>query len=142
MRLVQLEDWRRLLQIDDWRQYIKEGGQYLHTAREAAGKRGEVFTPEILYNLTAMAIEKFIMGYLMSRGDLADNHTMRDLMEALERNAGPQPELGAKLRYLDAFQEICDLETYSRKPALPEDIPEILAIGQLVREFVTERVPA
>jgi hypothetical protein len=142
MGLVQLEDWRRLLQIDDWRQYIKEGGQYLHTACEAAERRGEVFTPEILYNLTAMAIEKFIMGYLMSRGDLADNHTMRDLVEALERNAGPQPELGAKLRYLDAFQEICDLETYSRKPALPEDIPEILAIGQLVREFVTERVPA
>jgi len=142
MRLVQLEDWRRLLQIDDWRQYIKEGGQYLHTAHEAAERRAEVFTPEILYNLTAMAIEKFIMGYLMSRGDLADNHTMRDLVEALERNAGPQPELGAKLRYLDGFQEICDLETYSRKPALPENIPEILAIGQMVREFVVQRVPA
>ncbi|HCC54992.1 MAG TPA: hypothetical protein DEQ20_08735 [Desulfobulbaceae bacterium] len=142
MGLVQLEDWRRLLQIDDWRQYIKEGGQYLHTACEAAERRGEVFTSEILYNLTAMAIEKFIMGYLMSRGDLADNHTMRDLVEALERNAGSQPELGAKLRYLDAFQEICDLDTYSRKPALPEDIPEILAIGQMVREFVVQRVPA
>ena len=142
MGLVQLEDWRRLLQIDDWRQYIKEGGQYLHTAGEAAEKRAEVFTPEILYNLTAMAIEKFIMGYLMSRGDLADNHTMRDLVDALERNAGPQPELGAKLRYLDGFQEICDLDTYSRKPALPEDIPEILAIGQMVREFVVQRVPA
>lgn len=130
------------IQIEDWRQYIKEGGQYLRTAHQAAERRGEVFTPEILYNLTAMAIEKFIMGYLMSRGDLADNHTMRDLLDAVERNAGPQPELGAKLRYLDAFQEICDMDTYSRKPALPEDIPEILAIGQLIREFVTERIPA
>lgn len=130
------------LQLEDWRQYVKEGGQYLRTAHEAAEKRTEVFTPEILYNLTAMAIEKFIMGYLMSRGDLADNHTMRDLLAAVERNAGPQPELGAKLRYLDAFQEICDLNTYSRKPALPEDIPEILAIGQLVKEFVGQRVPA
>lgn len=130
------------IQIEGWRQYIKEGGQYLRTAHQAAERRGEVFTPEILYNLTAMAIEKFIMGYLMSRGDLADNHTMRDLLDAVERNAGPQPELGAKLRYLDAFQEICDMDTYSRKPALPEDIPEILAIGQLIREFVTERIPA
>lgn len=130
------------IQIEGWRQYIKEGGQYLRTAHQAAERRGEVFTPEILSNLTAMAIEKFIMGYLMSRGDLADNHTMRDLLDAVERNAGPQPELGAKLRYLDAFQEICDMDTYSRKPALPEDIPEILAIGQLIREFVTERIPA
>lgn len=131
-----------LMQITDWRQYLKEGDQYLSTAVGAAARRSKVFTPEILYNVTAMAIEKMIMGYLMSRGDLADNHTMRDLLDAVERNAGPQPELGAKLRYLDGYQEICDLDTYKRVAPAPEDIPEILAIGQMVKAFVEERIPA
>jgi len=33
-----------------------------------------------------------------------------DLLGAVERNAGPQPELEAKLRYLEGFQEICDID--------------------------------
>jgi hypothetical protein len=32
------------------------------------------------------------------------------LLGAVERNAGPQPELEAKLRYLEGFQEICDID--------------------------------
>jgi hypothetical protein len=129
------------VQISDWRKYLKEGDQYLSTAVGAAARRGKVFTPEILYNITAMAIEKMIMGYLMSCGDLADNHTMGDLVDAVERNAGPQPELSAKLRYLDSYQEICDIDTYQHHAPAPEDIPEILAIGRMVKEFVEKRIP-
>jgi len=128
------------IQISDWRKYLKEGEQYLATAMGAAERRSDVFTPEILYNITAMAIEKLIMGYLMSRGDLADNHTMGDLLDAVERNAGPQPELAAKLRFLDGYQEICDIDTFRHDAPDPSDIPEILAIGQMVKDFVDERV--
>ncbi|KAF0188791.1 MAG: hypothetical protein FD168_1315 [Desulfobulbaceae bacterium] len=128
------------IQISDWRKYLKEGEQYLATAMGAAERRSDVFTPEILYNITAMAIEKLIMGYLMSRGDLADNHTMGDLLDAVERNAGPQPELAAKLRFLDGYQEICDIDTFRHDAPDPSDIPEILAIGQMVKGFVDERV--
>ena len=128
------------IQISDWRQYLKEGEQYLCTAVGAAERRSDVFTPEILYNITAMAIEKLIMGYLMSRGDLADNHTMGDLLDAVERNAGPQPELAAKLRFLDGYQEICDIDTFRHDAPDLSDIPEILAIGQMVKDFVDERV--
>lgn len=129
-----------LIQITDWRQYLREGEQYLSTAEGAASRRSEIFTPEILYNITAMAIEKMIMGYLMSQGDLADNHTMGDLLAALERNAGPQPELAVKLRYLDGYQELCDMGTFRHDAPDAAAIPEILAIGRMVKEFVNERV--
>lgn len=128
------------IQISDWRQYLKEGEQYLATAVGGAARRGDVFTPEILYNITAMAIEKLIMGYLMSRGDLADNHTMGDLLDAVERNAGPQPELAVKLRYLDGYQELCDIDTFRHDAPDSADIEEILAIGQMVKDFVDARV--
>ncbi len=129
-----------LVQIEDWREYISDGGKFLHTALNAAQKRPEVFTPVILYNLTAMAIEKFCMGYLMYHGDLADNHTMTDLAEAVERHAGPQPELTKKLLFLDSFQEICDVNSYNRHPPSKEEIGKILTIGQEVKDFVSSKI--
>ena len=127
------------VQIEDWRRYVRDGEQYLRTAREAVQKRRAVFTPEILYNLVAMSIEKSIMGYLMSRGDLAENHTMGDLAVALERNAGPLPGLTSGLRRLDRYQEICDLDAYKRRPPSAAEIPAMLEIGQSVREWVAEQ---
>ncbi len=131
---------KQLVQLDDWRRYHRDGEQFLHTAVEAARKRPEVFTPEILYNLVAMAIEKYIMAFLMFNGDLAENHTMGDLLRALELHAGPQPELADRLLRLDAYQEICDLDSYKRRPPSIDDLPDILTTGQEVRRFVQERL--
>jgi HEPN domain-containing protein len=125
-----------LVQISDWREFIEDGEKYLRTAIHAAKKRREVFTPEILYNLTAMAIEKYLMGFLMYHGDMADNHTMRDLIESVERHVNMQPDLAESLLYLDSFQEICDLETYNRRAPSIEEIAKILAIGQDIKGFV------
>lgn len=126
--------------LEDWRQYIKEGGQYLNTAVNAARDRPTVFTPEILYNLTAMAIEKFLMGFLMYHGDMADNHTMADLLRSVERHVEVTPEFAERLLVLDSFQEICDLDTYKIRKPTPEDIVMILAIGHEVKVFVSEHV--
>ncbi|MCF6290134.1 MAG: hypothetical protein L3J03_03965 [Desulfobacterales bacterium] len=126
--------------LEDWRQYIKEGGQYLNTAVNAARDRPEVFTPEILYNLTAMAIEKFLMGFLMYHGDMADNHTMADLLRSVERHIEVTPGFAGRLLVLDSFQEICDLDTYNIRKPTPEDIVMILAIGHEVKVFVAEHV--
>jgi HEPN domain-containing protein len=125
-----------IVQIENWQEYRRDGEQFLHTALMARKKNKKHFTPEILYNLTGMAIEKLIMAYLMKNGDLADNHTMGDLLTALERHAGSQPELAEKLHYLDSFQEICDLEAYSVKIPTQEDTEVILAIGQKISDFL------
>ena len=125
-----------IVQIDNWQEYRRDGEQFLHTALMARKKNKKHFTPEILYNLTGMAIEKLIMAYLMKNGDLAENHTMGDLLAALERHTGSQPNLAEKFRYLDSFQEICDLEAYSVKIPTQEDTEVILAIGQKISDFL------
>jgi len=125
--------------LSDWRQYLKDGEGYLTTAQQAAARKKQAFTPEILYNLTAMAIEKYIMGFLMSRGDLADNHTMGDLLAAMERHIPLPAELAGDLLFLDSFQEICDLDTYSRRPPTSAEIEKILNIGQQIKEFINSR---
>jgi hypothetical protein len=70
---------------DEWRTFIDDGDRYLKAAAGGAARRPEVFTPEILYNLSAMAIEKHAMGYLMVHRRMPENHTLRDLMDAIRK---------------------------------------------------------
>jgi hypothetical protein len=95
--------------IDDWQQYKLEGRQYLDLAETAYRKQNKTFTTEILYNLIAMAIEKLVMSGLMEIGRLPYNHTMHDLVDAMEEWM-PETVRGLEesIRNLDSYQEICD----------------------------------
>ena len=123
----------KLVQIDNWREYRRDGEQFLQTAQNAHEKGKKAFSTDTLYNLTCMAIEKLIMAYLMKNGDLAENHTMADLLRALQRHLGELPEISKKLLYLDGFQEICDLDEFTLAVPTQEDVCTFLTIGREVR---------
>jgi len=123
--------------IKGWEEYLREGDQYLTTARNAFAGQRHAFTAEILYNVIAMAIEKLVMGALMQSGNLPYNHTMRDLAEAMEEHfPGRLGGIRDRLLALDAYQEICDLDTYSRKPPTMEEIPAMLGLAMELQEVV------
>jgi HEPN domain-containing protein len=117
------------VEIDDWGIYQRDGEQFLHVARSAWQQQKKAFSPETLYNLVCMAIEKIVMAFLMKNGDLADNHTIGDLRVALSRHLLLSGDLIQKLDYLDTFQEICDLETYKIQTPTKEDVDRFLAIA-------------
>jgi hypothetical protein len=122
-----------IVQIDNWRDYRRDGEQFLHTATEAHNKKKKAFSTDTLYNVTCMAIEKLIMAFLMKNGDLAENHTMADLLRALQLHLGDIPDLAEKMMYLDTFQEICSLDEYTIHIPSEEDVVKMLAIGEDVR---------
>jgi hypothetical protein len=122
-----------IVQIDNWRDYRRDGEQFLHTATEAHNKKRKAFSTDTLYNVTCMAIEKLVMAFLMKNGDLAENHTMADLLRALQLHLGDIPDLAEKLMYLDTFQEICSLDEYIIHIPTEEDVVKMLAIGEDVR---------
>jgi len=126
-----------IVQIDNWRDYQRDGEQFLKTALQAHAKGRKAFSGDTLYNLTCMAIEKYIMAFLMKHGDLAENHTMGDLLYSLNKHCGDVGDLADKLRYLDTFQEICDLENYVVRIPDENDIKRILEIGIDVQNFLT-----
>lgn len=121
------------VQIDNWREYLRDGEQFLKTAQGAYSKKKKAFSADTLYNLTCMAIEKLIMAFLMKNGDLAENHTMGDLLRALQLHLGDIPELADKLLYLNDFQEICDLDQFTIRIASEADVIKFLSIGEEVR---------
>lgn len=97
----------------------------------------QAFTPEILYNLAAMAIEKFVMAALMRHGAMPYNHTMVDLVEAMEKTfPGRLGQIQDDLLRLDKYQEICDLDGFKISPPKPEEIPAMLEVAEKLRELV------
>ena len=122
-----------IIQIDNWRDYRRDGEKFLHTATEAYNKKKKAFSTDTLYNVICIAIEKLIMAFLMKNGDLAENHTMADLLRALQLHLGDIPDLAEKLMYLDTFQEICSLDNFTIHTPSEEDVVKMLAIGGDVR---------
>ena len=56
-----------------------------------------------------MAIEKFVMAALMRHGTMPYNHTMIDLVEAMEQTfPGAIADIRQGLLRLDSYQDICD----------------------------------
>ena len=122
----------KVVQIDNWQDYQRDGEQFLRTANRAFEKRKKTFSPATLYNITCMAIEKLTMAFLMKNGDLAENHTMGDLQYALQRHLQNMEDLVEDFHYLDSFQEICDLETYTIRLPSHDDTVRILNTGNKV----------
>jgi hypothetical protein len=124
------------IQISDWHIFLRDGEQFLKTARAAYIKNKRTFSPEVIYNLVCMGIEKLIMAFLMQRGDLAENHTIGDLVRALEKHLGSNHDLDEKLGFLDSFQEICDPDTYLTKKPTAEDLNKIVASGNYLHSYL------
>ncbi len=125
-----------IVQIDNWEDYRSDGEKFLQTATLAYSKKKKAFSTDTIYNVTCMAIEKLIMAFLMKNGDLAENHTMADLLRALQLHLGNIPGLEEKLLYLDSFQEICSLENFTIQIPSEEDVVKMLAIGEDVRTIL------
>lgn len=127
----------RAVAIGGWEEFLREGEAYLKTGNGAHARGRKAFTPEILYNIIAMAIEKLVMAALMQRGALPYNHTMGDLVEALEL-VFPAEILGVKekLLDLDRYQEICDIDAFNIRPPAMSEIPGMLQVAEELRQLV------
>ncbi len=124
--------------IGGWQQFLKEGNEFLGTATNAHAMGRKIFTADILYNLVAMAIEKLIMALLMKSGNLPYNHTMHDLVESMDEFLpGGLGNLGDELKSLDAFQEICDKESYTIKTPTMAEVSRMLELAHKVQALTT-----
>ena len=124
--------------IEDWQQYRIEGQQYLNLAERAYRKKNQNFTTEILYNLIAMGIEKLVMSSLMAIGRLPYNHTMHDLVAALEEWL-PETIRGLEdpIRNLDSYQDICDPYIVSVKIPSMTEIETMLTLARQLEQRLT-----
>lgn len=116
--------------IQGWEEYLHDGDAFLRTGLSAYEKGRKAFTPEILYNIVAMAIEKLVMAALMRHGSLPYNHTMKDLVEAMVEVFPKEiAEIQEALLDLDKYQNICEVETFTIITPDRNEIPKMLALA-------------
>ncbi len=127
---------------EKWSEFMTEGDAYLKTAR-GGQKRPGVFTPEILYNLLAMAIEKHIMAALIFKGTLADNHTFTDMIQSAKELCPLDDALIEKLVELESYQEICPVfDGYNRKEFPSDEVPVMVAAAEQVQQWSKQLIAA
>ena len=126
--------------ITDFKAYMEEGDKYLKTARGGI-KRPAVFTGEILYNIIGLAIEKHVMGALMAKGKLADNHTFTDLIDAADQVGGIDESIAEQLRKFESYQNICPVFAgYHRTEPPMEAMPEMIATAEAVQAWANNLI--
>jgi len=127
---------------DNVKLFMEEGDAYLKAAR-GGQKRPGVFTPEILYNLLAMSIEKHIMAALIFKGTLADNHTFTDMIQSAKELCPLDDALIEKLIELERYQEICPVfEGYHRKEFPAGNVPGMVAAAEEVQLWSKQLIAA
>jgi len=138
-----LSDLKKSQPISGWEDFWFEGKAFLKTASAAYAQQKKAFTTVILYNIIAMAIEKFVMTALMCEGKLPYNHTMKDLVEAMdEAFPGAMPDIREGLLQLDQYQEICDLDTFNIAGPAMAEIPLMLELAGRLQDLVEQQLLA
>ena len=136
-----LDDLRHSQPIQGWDIFWSEGKAFLATAVAAYEKKKNAFTADILYNIIAMSIEKFVMAALMRHGAMPYNHTMGDLVEAMDETfPDAMGDIREGLVDLDKYQEICDIDTYTISPPSMEAIPGMLQLANKLRSLVVNEL--
>ncbi len=126
----------------DYKAFMDEGNKYLKTARGGIN-RPAIFTAEILYNIIGLAIEKHVMGALMAKGKLADNHTFTDLIDAANQVGGIDDSIAAQLRKFESYQNICPVFAgYHRTEPPTEAIPEMIETAEAVQSWAEQLIAA
>ena len=127
--------------IQGWEEFLEDGNGYLRTATGAFFNGNETFTPEILYNLVAMSIEKFVMAALMRHGTMPYNHTMADLVEAMEETFPHAIDvIRDGLLKLDTFQDICDPYDFKIIAPTIDEIPGMLGLAEKMQLLVADEL--
>ena len=139
--LIGFNDIKAVEPIEGWKSFFDEGSAFLKTGIGAYQKNKKAFTPEILYNIVAMAIGKFVMAALMKHGALPYNHTITDLVESLDEVfPGMINEIREQLLDLDRYQEICDIDAFSISPPESDEIPGMLDLGMRMQQLARIRI--
>jgi hypothetical protein len=125
-----------------WTEFMAEGDAYLKTGTGGA-LRPKVFSPEILYNVLAMAMEKHIMAVLIFKETLADNHTFTDLINSCKTVCPIPGSIAMRMLDLESYQNICPVfDGYNREPFPVEKVQGMIDVAGSVQTWAKAQIAA
>ena len=123
----------------DWQGHIDCGRKYLKTA-DNGRSRPAVFTSELIYQLTAMAIEQLLVGLWQYHNQMPTDHTLDGLVDGLEEICPLEKELAEGIKDLAHFDDMCPLVPVNRRIPTDVEIQAMLMTARQVSAFALSRV--
>jgi hypothetical protein len=126
--------------ITGWQDHILDGRKYLKTATKGLS-RPAVFNNELIFQLTAMAIEKIIVGVCQYHRQMPFDHTLSGLVEGLAPVCRLDAELADRIKRIEQIDNMCALTSVNRNAPSDMEIQGILDVGRQVAGFAERHVP-
>ncbi len=126
--------------LTGWHDHIQAGRKYLKTANKGLS-RPAVFTNELIFQLTALAIEKLIIGVCQYHRQMPLDHTLSGLVEGLAPVCSLDAELADRIKWIEQIDNMCALTPVNRNAPSDMEIQGILYVGRQVASFAERHVP-
>ena len=123
----------------DWQEHITAGRKYLKTAGNGLA-RPAVFNNDLIYQLTAMAVEKMLVGVFQYYRKMPADHSLDGLVDELALLCPLDKGLADRVKFLGRFDDMCPLVPVNRSIPTDREIKTILAVGQQVAAFADRQV--
>ena len=123
----------------DWRGHIEAGQKFLRTALNGR-LRKPAFTNELIFQITMMAIENFLVGIWQYHRHMPTDHTLSGLVNGLKDLCPVDGHLAAAITELELDENMCSL--IPMPPPVFDDnkINAVTAIGRDLAHFVQSRL--
>ncbi len=111
---------------------------------KAYHRRAEQFLQEgqhssVVFNVAAVALERYLVALCELHGIAPGNHNYTCLMDAVEELVNVPPELNQAIRSLDRIFGICSLDDYYHGTPEPDDTTRVLAMCAQVQNLFEPR---
>jgi len=112
---------------------VRDGRAYYRRALEF---QRDGYGHSLVFNVAAIALERYLVGLCHLRGVEPDNHNFICLMDAVGKVADVPPELDRRIRWLDeSIFGICSLDDYYHGTPEKEDAETVLDLCRQVQGF-------
>lgn len=118
----------------DWHEHMEAGRRYLNTATNGLARKS-VFNNELIYQLTAMAVERLLVAVYQFHHQMPADHTLDGLVDGLTSFCLLEPNLAESIKGLGRFDDMCPLIPVRKSVPNDMEIKAILAIGRQVAGF-------
>lgn len=117
-----------------WEEFYKEANDFCKAAYNAFEKKK--FTNDTLYNIICMAIEKFLVSFLVFKGEMPANHTLSGLIEEIKLQFPVTKEMTESIYFIDRFQDICIIDPVERKEPNEQEMQKMVLAMVDIKEWV------
>ena len=105
--------------ITSWKEHMDTGQRYLKTAMNGRARKS-VFNNQLIYQLTAMAIEHLLVSVYQYHGQMPEDHTLDGLVEGLMSMGLMHADLAGSIKGIGRFDDMCPLLPVN--PRVPDDM--------------------